>query len=250
MMRAWVIGNGPSLAETPLDLLVGEVTYATNRIHLIYPKTVWRPTFYVYGEPFEGTGKNQELMADDLIHAFEIGLSCWMHESTRGVIGVKKLRRYMKRASENYYGSCEHNLLHFDSPDVPHEWHLPQVCAFGSSVNAAIQLAVKAGYGPIYLLGCDMGFTDGGYNHFSPVYERGESRKSEFYMNGDILWAHKIAFRCSPVPIYNCTLGGVLEVYPRKSMEEVLGIVPETDAEPLSPRRKVTRRRKPINTDA
>jgi hypothetical protein len=127
---------------------------------------------------------------------------------------------------------------------------LPQVCAFGSSVNAAIQLAVKAGYGPIYLLGCDMGFTDGGYNHFSPVYERGESRKSEFYMNGDILWAHKIAFRCSPVPIYNCTLGGVLEVYPRKSMEEVLGIVPETDAEPLSPRRKVTRRRKPINTDA
>ena len=46
MSRWFVLGNGPSLANTPLDLLIGENTVGINRINLIYDKTAWRPTIY------------------------------------------------------------------------------------------------------------------------------------------------------------------------------------------------------------
>ncbi|MGH7214847.1 MAG: hypothetical protein ACREIT_08790, partial [Tepidisphaeraceae bacterium] len=45
--RAFLVGNGPSLIRTPLDLLAGEYTFAMNRIALIYEKTIWRPSFFV-----------------------------------------------------------------------------------------------------------------------------------------------------------------------------------------------------------
>ena len=34
--RAFMIANGPSLSETKLDLLKNEVTFAMNRVPLIY----------------------------------------------------------------------------------------------------------------------------------------------------------------------------------------------------------------------
>src|SRR3990167_8981678 len=44
--RHFIIGSGKSLLSTPLDALEGEVTWAMNRIHLLYDRTSWRPTFY------------------------------------------------------------------------------------------------------------------------------------------------------------------------------------------------------------
>ena len=44
--RGFVIGNGPSLQMSDLDLLVDEVTIASNKIYLAFDKTEWRPNFY------------------------------------------------------------------------------------------------------------------------------------------------------------------------------------------------------------
>jgi hypothetical protein len=41
------------------------------------------------------------------------------------------------------------------------------------------------------------------------------------YANTDTLMGHIIAKRSSPVPIYNATKGGSLEVYERVSFDEV-----------------------------
>jgi len=222
MTRAWIIGNGPSLANTPLDLLKDEVTWATNRVHLIYPHTEWRPTYYVRGEsPLED---NQEELTGCLSEAFKLGIPCYMVACHRGVVGAKKLRKIQhKDCREEYFDVCEHNRAHYDQ-DPPGAWHLPSLCTFGSSVTTAIQLAVKEGYGPLYLVGCDLGYTDGGDNHFDIAYDEDvrERMRSAKYSNGDALLAHQIAARCSPVPIINCTIGGELEVYPRMSIEEVL----------------------------
>ena len=47
--RVFLVGNGPSLAETDMNLLKDEKTIAMNRISLIYPKaTKWRPTYYLF----------------------------------------------------------------------------------------------------------------------------------------------------------------------------------------------------------
>ena len=39
--RVFLIGNGPSLAKTNLDLIKDEYSIAMCRISLIYPKTTW-----------------------------------------------------------------------------------------------------------------------------------------------------------------------------------------------------------------
>ena len=45
----FIIGNGPSLTVEDLDTLhqKGIDTFAVNRIYQIFPKTDWRPTYFV-----------------------------------------------------------------------------------------------------------------------------------------------------------------------------------------------------------
>ncbi len=45
--RCFVIGNGPSLAIADLERLTGEVTFASNKIYLLFEQTPWRPSYYV-----------------------------------------------------------------------------------------------------------------------------------------------------------------------------------------------------------
>ena len=46
--RCFVIGNGPSLNKTNLDLIKDEYSIAMNRISMIYSKTEWRPSYYLF----------------------------------------------------------------------------------------------------------------------------------------------------------------------------------------------------------
>lgn len=55
--RCFVIGTGPSLTKEDLELLKGEVTFASNRIFKIFNETDWRPTFYgIFDETVAGSG--------------------------------------------------------------------------------------------------------------------------------------------------------------------------------------------------
>lgn len=45
--RCFIIGNGPSLKETDLSLLQGEVTFGLNRIYLLFDELGFSTTYYV-----------------------------------------------------------------------------------------------------------------------------------------------------------------------------------------------------------
>ena len=219
-MRAFVVGNGPSLSVTPLEKLIGEVSFAVNRIHLIYPKTPWRPTYYVRAEELDGF--ELDVWKDDLIAQLEnpdIQIHCNQYFT-------KNLERYFDDASIRHrvhrLKACTHYLDHFDQIECPHTWH-QGLCTFGSSVNVAVQMAVQMGYSPIYLIGCDLGYKYETVSHFSADYINVETSKlkSAHYANMDTLAAHMIAARSSPVPIYNATIGGHLEAYPRFEFESL-----------------------------
>jgi len=206
-MRAFVIGNGPSLAQTPLDLLAGEIVFGVNRIHLIYSQTKMRPTHYVRGE--ETSLKSAAKYYDEI--RLHVGLGC--------DVWVNKWYSKGTDMSNNVHTieSCWHYTNHFDEPNAPHMWHLPRFCSFGSSVNIAMQIAVSLGHKPIYLVGCDLGYKDNAPSHFTPEYEKGieGDLRPARYANLDTLTAHMAAARSSPVKIYNATIGGELEVYER-----------------------------------
>lgn len=207
------MGCGPSLAETNLDLLIGEVSFATNRIHLVYEQTEWRPTYYVRAEGMELHNEPDPRiwMADIEAHA------------DIPIYGNLYFPKKLGYTPDNWNAikSCAHYDTHYDDKNCPHLWHFPNLCTFGSSVNVAIQLAVQMGYAPIYLVGCDLGYKDGEPSHFTDEYEKGykDMLRPARYANMDTLQAHVIAKRSSDVEIFNATVGGELEVYERVNLE-------------------------------
>ena len=89
----------------------------------------------------------------------------------------------------------------------------------------AIQLAIQiALYDEIYLIGCDLGHKEGASNHFIGRYaiNRGVTRRQAVKRNMANAMGHQLAFENSPIPIYNATIGGHLEVYPRVNLEDIL----------------------------
>ena len=210
-MRAWIVGNGPSLNWTPLEKLNNEVTFGVNRICEIWGDTYWRPTYYVRTE--------SPRVADSMTYLQELkdivatGIHCYLPKGWIREIG--------EHDNVELINTCHHyKYAYFDSGS-PHVWHLPMICDYASSVCVAMQIAVLNGFDELYLVGCDLGYTDEGTSHF---YEDGpDDRRIEANQtNLTILHGHMIARKSSPVPIYNATLGGELEVHPRVSFFEVL----------------------------
>lgn len=212
MPRAFIVGNGLSLKQTNLELLKGEVCYGVNSINLIYPHTTWRPTIYIRAE--EAETQSPAVYREDMrMHLEDIKCEVWANQWF-----IKEAPELGKYKNFHTIAACDHYIKHFDQQDSPHLWHLPLLCTFGSSVNVAIQLAVQQGYGPIYLIGCDLDYKEK-HNHFDENYTVGS--RSPRYNNMDILAAHMVAARSSPVKIYNAGVGGSLEAYERVKLESL-----------------------------
>jgi hypothetical protein len=198
MARAWVIGNGPSILKTPLEKLEGERTFGVNRIWRLFDHTNWRPTDYVRAElpEYDGT-----MVQQDLIKMAPSPSKLWVQAG---------FFRYAARM-DIVFGRPVTPFLTCNG-DSSHDWHLDlgdYLCGFGTVVQMAIQIAVLEGADHVLLLGCDLG-----NDHFYGVEGKDNTSRN--------VAAHENALRCSPVPIYNCTIGGNLEVYPRLSMNDVL----------------------------
>jgi hypothetical protein len=215
--RAFIVGNGPSLNQTNLDLLKGEISFGVNRVSGIYPKTSWRPTHYVRAEE-ASTGSDPRVYSSDIeLHA-SLGCEVWANEYFIGHLSAVRNSGLYRQIR-----GCSHYNLHFDNPDCPHVYHPPRLCTFGSSVHVAIQiaLAVKE-IDTVYLIGTDLGYREGGINHFDENYTKGAGElRSARYTELDIIAAHMVAARSFPGRIYNATVGGSLEVYPRVSLESL-----------------------------
>ena len=214
MTRAFVVGNGPSLVKTPLDLLIGEVSWGVNQVHLLYPYTKWRPTHIVFAEMTAGGDDWWPLIwaaakANPQAKKYARDDAWWWTDE-------------MEQFGINRFNACTHHdifdnkgNIYFDK--VPEKWHFPQICKFGGSIPMTIQLAVKEGATEIFLLGCDLGQTAGRGNHFDPDYAsiRPISADLAKRRNLENRMGHEYALRASPIPIYNASMGGELEVYER-----------------------------------
>jgi hypothetical protein len=234
--RAWCVGNGPSLASTPLELLENEHTFGLTSIAKIYPSTSWRPSFYVSvaGAVMEG---------GSYVAAAKAAI-----EGTPSFLCAAFLPTLMEKSGEtplvphDVYPlrvTCREKQT---SPDVS-VWSddiFERVSKDGSSMLTVMQIAVYMGFSPLILIGCDMGWKAFDWeenkdpNHFIDSYwdyrKRGD-RKIEMTermarnCNHDVLVAHKIAKQACDargVKVYNATIGGELEVYPRVDLMEII----------------------------
>lgn len=217
--RCFVIGNGPSLKHTELELLKNEVTFATNGFFLKLPELNWMPTFYVVED---------HLVAEDRAHEINMlrGPTKLFPANIRYVLTPDDDTIYFdhrprKRAPENFDFS-------FDA-DV-------HTYAGGTVTFTCLQLASYLGFEEIYLIGVDADYAvptdavlsgDGRVkeidmksddpNHFHPDYFGKGKRWHEPNVDVMLKAYEEAKARCDErgVKIKNATVGGKLEIFDR-----------------------------------
>lgn len=218
--RAFVIGNGPSLNKINLELLKDEITIASNCIFLIFDICDFKPTFYTVED---------RLVAED--RALEI-------DNLQGMIKIipYDLRKWIKPLGDSIYINFSRKYKNFPRFSPKFE----SIVYWGGTVTFLnLQLAYYLGIKEVYLVGIDHSYAppasldeiEGSViksntqdiNHFNPDYfgpgyrwhDPMVSRMEESYIT-----AKKI-FEQNNVKVYNATVGGKLEVFPRVNFDEL-----------------------------
>lgn len=229
--RIFIVGNGPSLNSTPLDLLHNEFTFCVNRFHLMHEKISWKPSFYTITD---------RRVVKDIAHEVNAltGSKYFFDDKFRGML---------REGEDTFY--FQHTLKY----EAPEEEFFSTNASRGvrvsnTVVGVAIQIAFHLGFSQIYLIGCDLGYKvletveqegddvfkmgvafdlkstkDDDPNHFDPRY-----------FGKDRLWHapnvkgmvehhehYRAAVEARGVAIRNATVGGELEAYDRVVFDDL-----------------------------
>lgn len=178
-LRAWIIGNAPSIADLDMTRLKDEITFSFNRAYLAYEEWGWYPTYYCVIDSRMLKQTTEDV--NKLIRSGKIKEFYLIEEGSEGIIKADNV-----------------HIIKFDTTgynDHGGKWGFrPSNWKYCGDVAAfALQVAYSIGYREIYLAGVDMTWGDFGYtapnkdvDHFRPDYESEKVRMSEIYKH-----AHK-----------------------------------------------------------
>jgi len=217
--RCFIIGNGPSLAHTDLTRLAGEITIGCNNLFLMFGKMGFVPTFYTVEDTLVAEDRAEEInRITGTTKIFPLDLAyCLVPDSD--TIYINFLRRY--------------------EPFPKFSARFDKVVYWGGTVtHLNLQLAYYIGCREVYLVGVDHNYRvspdiqdsvivskSADVNHFHPDYfgpgyryhHPRVERMEKAYMA-----AREFAAR-NNMKIFNATIGGKLEVFPRVRYEDVTG---------------------------
>jgi len=221
----FIIGNGPSLTAEDLTLIKGHISFASNKIYLIYPQTKWRPDFYT--------------VEDALVMS-----QCY--DQITSLEGSQKLMPLQMMS----VGKRTKDMTVF--PIIrPQSWEAPLVdpsfprfssgfeegIAWGSTVvYTQIQLAAAMGFTTICILGLDHFYiegksvgagklvSEGERNHFHADYRP----KGEIWHSPNLDVLERSYARAQEesqkrgIQILNCSRKSNLAVFERMALEKAL----------------------------
>ncbi|MDG2166763.1 MAG: DUF115 domain-containing protein [Opitutales bacterium] len=242
--RCFVMGNGPSLNETPLEKLEGEFVWGVNRCHLLYDRISWRPKFYCAVDHRVTPSISPEIEAQSLelsgttffMPEQYAGLRDW--EDRKNIVWTREKLQDPSLGADGYFATNPPDFL-----------RTPNTVTI-----TCIQLAVFMGFNPIYLIGCDAKWvmpeglasgegevtdpgtgelitnfaltmeSDSDPNHFHPDYFNKGDPWTAPNVGGQLFGYSKVKEKCDSlgVEIVNATVGGELEVFPRININELL----------------------------
>lgn len=226
--QCFIIGNGPSLSVEDLDLIKGKISFACNKIGEIYQKTTWRPDFYfctdelAYASRVSEFAKNQQ----------------WVFMSTDFIPYISEFKNNMIffPLFSRYCITPEFSL----NP-------LRGIYAADTVLYIASQFAIYMGFKELVLLGVDsdfkMTYTEDGRKvlglknaHFYKDDEKdleawenlnawmdfSDTLHSGIYNIQDGWKMLQYQSEQLDFSVINATRGGVLEVFPRKDLENII----------------------------
>ena len=206
--RCFIVATGPSLTIDDLEKLKNETTISMNSICLSFDETDWRPTYYGI----------QDVKVFNLL---ENSIEKYDLENKFISDSISK----EKNISDGYFvfplNYLNHNTFHRnyrtkfsnDSYSVVYDGY--------SITYSMIQLAVYMGFSEIYLVGVDCNYSINSAQHFKDYGLIEQSSEAVKRMISAFKEAKKFSER-SQIKIYNATRGGMLEVFERVNLDEVL----------------------------
>ncbi len=245
-----VVGNGPSLNDTPLELLDDEVVFASNAIFLLFDEVDWRPTYYASVDSRFLPDRHDDV--DQLLrtHPQMTGFFPTMLELHDGSGDVVPVRQLLEDQPNRVLFLSQHR-----KPAGTHTGAFSLDAVGGliqpSTVTITLmQLAAHMGFARIVLIGCDTSYSipdtveisgpkaeghdegmlltstaDDDVNHFRPDYFG--AGRAWHHPKVDHMIRHyeaaKTVLDLQGVEVINATVGGALEVFPRMSLADALG---------------------------
>ena len=212
--KAVIVCNGPSLLKTDWSELKHVFTFGLNKINLLFEKTDWRPSCVVTINGF--------VLEQNADFYNQTDLPLFLHARAKQLVQFRP------------------NVVFLHSSD---QLKLARDCSIsineGQTVTvAALQLAFHMGFSSVALVGCDHNFAHTGpANATVQSGSRDESHFDARYFSGGMKWQlpdlvaseyyYHLAgdiFRVHGRSITNCTVGGLLELYPRMELSEWLKV--------------------------
>lgn len=211
-----IVGNGPSLKAEDLSEIynLGITTFACNRIHLIFPQTDWRPTYY-----FISDAKIVDQYDGDVDK---------VPENHR--FFPKKFKNQIEKGifyNDIYFEYEKEGKFSFDAAKG--------IYPAGSVTTEMIQFAYYMGFAEIYLIGVDFSYAvnqkidsktysyQGEDNYFVKGYLKPGEIADMPNIKANLLGfeAAKKAIESKGKKIMNATRGGKLEVFERVDLDEL-----------------------------
>ena len=226
--RCFIIGNGPSLCAGDLDLIKGEISFASNKIYLAYDSTNWRPDFYSVEDHLVLTQGYDEITR--------------LEGSTK-LIPIHMMKWVERTADMHCFPIIEPKRWSnpLEDPNFPaFSSDFEAGIGWGSTiVYTQIQLAMAMGFTTICILGLDHSYaagapvkddkgvmiSEGEQNHFHADYRKpGEKWHSPNLHVLDVSYAKARAEAdARGARILNCSRQTCLDAFERVTLEEIVG---------------------------
>lgn len=238
--RCFILATGPSIKEQNLIPLKNEICFAVGQFYLHNDIKTIAPQYYVcpcLHKPF-----GFDFASDYFRDSFAVNSS-----NTEYFLGYNKyeesLYNYISSNNiddSNIYQINYHGREYLSEDNYNEErmWDITGTpFAVRTVIYMAVQIAVYMGFKEIYLLGCDHDYlqdvTRVSDHHFYPE-EKGHSDVEVLSQFTSEKWFHEYYLRWKDyrlmqqyltskgVKIYNATKGGMLDVFPRVKLEDIV----------------------------
>lgn len=204
--RAFILGNGPSLARTDVGKLKADQTFGMNRVYLAFPNWGFSTSYFV--------------CVNDLVV-----------EQFGQDIGALKMPKFISWRSRRFLNPDDHTIFlnsTYERPAFAHDargrlWE-------GATVTyVALQLAFHMGFDPVILIGVDHDFALEGIpnttvtstgdddSHFDPRYFGSGYRWQlpDLEMSERAYHMARRAYESAGRQVLDATVGGQLTVFPK-----------------------------------
>jgi len=207
--RCFIVATGPSLNKTNLSLLKDEVVFGVNTLYKGLDRFGIDCDYYAISDRWSWIRHSKSVL----------GLGCVVfccYAAARNYLRNKSMYNrepYLIRGR----GSI---ILSKGFPDDVSSF----VYADGYTVTIiCLQIAFYMGFSEVYLVGCDCSYGANGHFDGQPPGYRNEKERSSHW--SVVFEAYKICkkvFEENGRKIYNSTVGGDLEAFERKNLEEIV----------------------------